>query len=126
MNNAKTLGEELLMIRDLTGAEIEEKEINKITQHAEDAEKKKQAERDAAIDHAASTAGEDKEEGFEMREFKRKGGRKTKRRAKTSPTKTSPTKTRPTKTRPTKTRRPKTRRPKTRRPKKNKPSRRLL
>ena len=116
MNNAKTLGEELLMIRDLTGAEIEEKEINKITQHAEDAEKKKQAERDAAIDHAASTAGEDKEEGFEMREFKRKGGRKTKRRAKTSPTKTR----RP------KTRRPKTRRPKTRRPKKNKPSRRLL
>jgi len=104
MNNAKTLGEELLIIRDLTGAEIEEKEINKITQYAEDADKKKQAERAVAIDHAASTAG-DNEEGFEMREFKRKGGRKTKRRAKTSPTKTRPTKTRP---------------------KKNKPSRRLL
>jgi hypothetical protein len=40
MNNAKTLGEELLIIRDLTGAEIEEKEINKITQYAEDADKK--------------------------------------------------------------------------------------
>ena len=104
MNNAETLEKEIRRLIDLTGAEIEEKEINKITQYAEDADKKKQAERAVAIDHAASTAG-DNEEGFEMREFKRKGGRKTKRRAKTSPTKTRPTKTRP---------------------KKNKPSRRLL
>ena len=40
MNNAETLEKEIRRLIDLTGAEIEEKEINKITQYAEDADKK--------------------------------------------------------------------------------------
>ena len=122
-SNAEKLGEELRRYAGVTGAKMSEEDIKKIIEDAAVADKQKQAKRAAVIkeqgdkiEDAASTAGNYNEEGFELRELKPKGGRKTKRR----------TKTRRTKTRRAKTRRAKTRRTKTRRAKKNKPSRRLL
>jgi hypothetical protein len=129
-SNAEKLGEELRRYAGVTGAKMSEEDIKKIIEDAAVADKQKQSKRAAVIkeqgdkiEDAASTAGNYNEEGFELRELKPKGGRKTKRRRRT---KTRPTKTRRAKTRRTKTRRTKTRRTKTRRAKKNKPSRRLL
>jgi len=127
-SNAEQLGEELRRYSGVTGAKMPEKYIRQIIEDAASADKQKQEKRAAAIkeqgnkiEDAARNAGDDNEEGFELRVLKPKGGRKTKRRRRTETKRRSRTKTSRTKTR-----RPKTRRPKTRRTKKNKPSRRLL
>lgn len=132
-SNAEQLGEELRRFAGFTGAKMSEEDIKTIIEHAAVADKQKQAKRAAAIkeqddkiEDAARNAGNDKEEGFELRELKPKGGRKTKRRRRTETKRRSRAKTSRTKTRRAKTRRAKTRRAKTRRTKKNKPSRRLL
>ena len=132
-SNAEQLGEELRRFAGFTGAKMSEEDIKTIIEHAAVADKQKQAKRAAAIkeqddkiEDAARNAGNDKEEGFELRELKPKGGRKTKRRRRTETKRRSRAKTRRAKTRRAKTRRAKTRRAKTRRTKKNKPSRRLL
>ena len=110
-------------IQGVTGAKMPEKYIRQIIEDAASADKQKQEKRAAAIkeqgnkiEDAARNAGDDNEEGFELRVLKPKGGRKTKRRRRTETKRRSRTKTSRTKTR----------RPKTRRTKKNKPSRRLL
>ena len=132
-SNAEQLGEELRRFAGFTGAKMSEEDIKTIIEDAAVADKQKQAKRAAVIkeqgdkiEDAASTAGNDNEEGFELRVLKPKGGRKTKRRRRTETKRRRRTKTRRTKTKRTKTRRTKTRRTKTSRPKKNKPSRRLL
>ena len=129
-SNAEQVGEEVRRFAGFTGAKMSEEYIKNIIEDAAVADKQKQAKRAAVIkeqgdkiEDAASTAGNYNEEGFELRELKPKGGRKTKRRRRT---KTRATKTTRAKTRRTKTRRTKTRRTKTRRAKKNKPSRRPL
>jgi hypothetical protein len=123
MSNAEQVGKELRWFADFTGAEMSEEYIKNIIEDAANADKQKQEKRAAAIkeqgdkiEDAASTAGNDKEEGIELRKFKPKGGRKTKRRRRTETKRRSRTKTSRTKTS----------RTKTRRTKKNKPSRRLL
>jgi hypothetical protein len=125
-SNAEKLEEELRRYSGVTGAKFSEEYIKQIIEDAAVADKQKQAKRAAAIkeqgdkiEDAASTAGNYNEEGFELRAFKPKGGRKTKRRRRTKTTR-SETKRR------TKTRRAKRRRTKRRRAKKNKLSRTLL
>jgi hypothetical protein len=120
-SNAEKLKEELRRYSGVTGAKFSEEYIKQIIENAAVADKQKQAKRAAAIkeqgdkiENAASTAGNYNEDGFELRAFKPKGGRKTKRRRQTKTTRTESK------------RRTKTRRAKRRRTKKNQRSRRLL